>query len=60
MGNNTNYKTIVAEAGTYAVIGFALNAIQQLIFYAMQPDVLVEEKAYLKENFEILRTNFTK
>lgn len=55
-----DYKPLVMEAGTYAFIGFALSAIERLIFYAMEPDVLVEEKAYLKDNFEILRANFTK
>ena len=56
----TNYKPIVAEAGTYALIGFALNALERLIVYAADPKVLVEEKAYLRENMEILRANFTK
>jgi len=55
-----NYKPMMVEAGAFALIGFALNALERLIFYAMEPNVLVEEKAYLKENFEILRTNFTK
>lgn len=55
-----NYRPIVAEAGTYALIGFALNALERLIIFAAQPDVLVEEKAYLRENMEILRANFTK
>lgn len=57
---NNNYKPIIVEAGTYALIGFALNAISRLINYAMEPDVLVEEKAYLEDNRKILMANFTK
>ena len=55
-----NYRPMVAEAGTYALIGFALNALERLIIYAADPEVLVEEKAYLRQNMEILRANFTK
>lgn len=57
---NNDYRPMVAEAGAFALIGFALNLAERFIFYAMEPDVFVEEKAYLRENFEILRTNFTK
>lgn len=57
---NNSYKPMMVEAGAFALFGFALNLAERLIFYAMEPDVLVDEKAYLKENFEILRTNFTK
>lgn len=55
-----NYRPMVVEAGAFALIGFGLNLLERLIFYAMEPDVLVEEKAYLNNNLEILRTNFTK
>lgn len=58
--DNNKYKSVAVEAGTYAAIGFILQAAERLIWYAAQPDVLVEEKKYLKENFEILRMNFTK
>ena len=60
MDKQPNYRTIAAEAGTYALIGFALNVVQMLIYYAMDPEVLVEEKTWLKENSEILKVNFTK
>lgn len=59
-GNNQNYGRIAAEVGTYAAIGVAVNVLQNVAMWAMQPDVLTEEKEYLKENFEILRKNFTK
>lgn len=58
--DKNKYKPMVVEAGTYAAIGFILQATERLIWYAAQPDVLVEEKKYLKENSEILRMNFTK
>lgn len=57
---NNNYGPVIAEAGAFALFGFGLNLLERFAMYAMEPDVLVEEKAYLKKNFEILRTNFTK
>ncbi len=58
--NRQYYKNVAAEAGTYAAIGFGLSLLERLAMYALQPDVLVEEKAYLNNNREILRKNFTK
>jgi hypothetical protein len=62
MSNNEKvmYRSIAAEAGTYAAIGFGLNMLEGVVRYIMRPDVLVEEKQQLRENREILRKNFTK
>lgn len=60
MQNNNNYGPMMAEAGAFALFGFALNFVERFIFYAMEPDVFVEEKKYLRNNRETLRKNFTK
>lgn len=58
--NNTDYKAIGAEAGAIVGLSILVNLGQNLIMYALQPDVLVEEKKELRTNAEILRKNFTK
>lgn len=58
--NNMDYKTIGAEAGAIVGLSILVNLGQNLVMYALQPDVLVEEKKTLRTNREILRKNFTK
>ena len=60
MQNNNNYGPVIVEAGAFALFGFGLNLLERFAMYAMEPDVLVDEKAYLRTNGEILRKNFTK
>lgn len=58
--NNMDYKAIGAEAGAIVGLSILVNLGQNLVMYALQPDVLVEEKKTLRTNREILRKNFTK
>lgn len=58
--NNEVYKTAAATTAICVATNFILQYGVGVIAWARQPDVLVEEKAYLKENMEILRKNFTK
>lgn len=58
--DNMDYKAIGAEAGAIVGLSILVNLGQNLVMYALQPDVLVEEKKTLSTNREILRKNFTK
>lgn len=60
MDNRNIYKEAAGMAGVCIFVNFAVNFAEGALQWAMQPDVLVDEKKCLKENFEILRTNFTK
>lgn len=51
---------IATEAAVMYGVFTLLSIGERLFWYAMEDDVLVEEKAYLKENAKILRLNFTK
>ena len=58
--NNIDYKAVGMEAGAIVGLSILVNLGQNLVMYALQPDVLVEEKKTLRTNREILRKNFTK
>lgn len=58
--NDIDYKAVGMEAGAIVGLSILVNLGQNLIMYALQPDVLVEEKKTLRTNAEILRKNFTK
>lgn len=53
-------KAIATEAATMYGVFTLLSITERIFWYVMEPDVCVEEKAYLRENAEILRHNFTK
>ena len=60
MSTNRKAKDIAIDAATTAAIIELIGAVKIGLMWAMQEDSMPKTKTYLSENFEILRTNFTK
>lgn len=58
--DNNDYKAIAVETAIFVLMTTAIESLRPIAEYLMEPDVAVEEKKTLKQNAEILRTNFTK
>lgn len=57
---SNNKKDIVAGAVLTAAAFEGFEALRIIVAKWADPEAMPEVKAYLTENFEILRTNFTK
>ena len=60
MSTNRKAKDIAIDAATTAAIIELLGAVKIGIMWVMQPDSIPKPKAYLNNNAEILKANFTK
>lgn len=58
--SNSKAKDIAGTAVMTAAVFELIGAVKTLALMIMDEECFVEQKAYLSENFEILRTNFTK